>query len=59
MSSGCADRGRLLLARRQIHQALLHADAEGLIVIDCSDLKADQSLHLLRASVPAPCVRLV
>ncbi len=52
-----------LLANRHLHRdakhiyaalarMLLAGVAEPLIVIDWSDLKADQSLHLLRASVP-------
>ncbi|WP_462322547.1 hypothetical protein [Halochromatium sp.] len=38
---------------------LLAKVAEPLIVIDCSDLKADQSLHLLRASLAAILLWLI
>jgi hypothetical protein len=37
---------------RALARKLLAGVAEPLIVIDWSDLKEDQSLHLLRASVP-------
>jgi Transposase DDE domain. len=57
------NRADRLLANRHLHRDAKHIDAalarmllagvaEPLIVIDWSDLKADQSLHLLRASVP-------
>jgi hypothetical protein len=51
MSSSRA-RGQAHTFYAALARVLLAAIAEPLIVIDWSDLKADQSLHLLRASLP-------